>query len=98
MPCYTMSTVGVVLKVADLDMLQKALEREGEIVRKIGNRLEWSGGQSFNKDTSELRVRDASMAAKLKQAYGAEIVRTQAKRYGWQLKEVAPYKFEVLKR
>lgn len=36
--------------------------------------------------------------AKVKRAYGAEIVKSQAKKFGWQLKETAPYQFEVLKR
>lgn len=38
------------------------------------------------------------ITAKLKQAYGVGIVKTQAKKYGWELKQTGPAKFEVLKQ
>jgi hypothetical protein len=47
--------------------------------------------------TPENEQRDA-ITAKLKQAYGVGIVKTQAKKYGWELKQVGPAKFEVLKQ
>ncbi len=43
------------------------------------------------------READAKVA-EVKRAYSGEVVKSQAKRFGWQLKEVAPYTYEVLKR
>lgn len=46
--------------------------------------------------TPENEQRDA-ITAKLKQAYGVGIVKTQVKKYGWELKQTGPRKFEVLR-
>lgn len=34
----------------------------------------------------------------VKQAYSAEVVKATAKRFGWQLKEVSQFKYQVIKR
>ena len=34
----------------------------------------------------------------LRRAYSAEIVKGQAKKYGWQVKKIADYQYEIIKR
>lgn len=101
MPCFTVSTIGVVLKVADMDLLEKALRAlyGVEVVRMGKDRIRFGrNGESFDKDNQELRVKTQDEAAKIKQAYSAEIVKAQAKKYGWLLKETAPFTYEITKR
>lgn len=39
-----------------------------------------------------------TLTTQVKQAYAAEVVKSQAKKYGWQLKQTAPFRYEVVKR
>lgn len=39
-----------------------------------------------------------TIAAQVRQAYSAQVIQSQAKKYGWQLKEVAPFKYQVVRR
>lgn len=97
-PCDTIQTVGVKLAIADLDTLERALRTMGGYVARSGEVIYFGRGESFNKVTGELRVTSQDRAALIKRAYSAEIVKAQAKRFGWHLKETAPYQFEVVKR
>jgi hypothetical protein len=56
----------------------------------------------FTKATGEITLRGttdtSAFTATLKQEYSTSIVLTQAKKYGWQVKEVAAHKWEVIRR
>lgn len=39
-----------------------------------------------------------AVKAEIKQAYGAELLKAQAKKYGWTIKQTDKYKFAVTKR
>lgn len=106
MPCDTISTVTVqfnqktdqTLLVAALNALklnphaagQDIVFRDGQYVAATGE-IRWTqtawNRQDWNAKTAEI-----------KRAYSAEVVKSQARRFGWQLKEVAPYQYEVIKR
>ena len=94
----SITTVGVKLAVADLTLLESALAALKLNPVRSGNVVYFGYNESFNKDTGELRVRSQDTVAKIKQAYSAEIVKSQAKRYGWTLKETAPFQYSVIKR
>jgi hypothetical protein len=34
----------------------------------------------------------------VRQAYSAEVVKSQARKYGWTLKQTAPFKYQVIRR
>lgn len=99
MPCWTEQQVTVNLGAASLEHLEQALKdlklapyRAGKTTLYFGN------NESFNATTKELRVTAGRDVAEIKRAYSAAVVKSQAKRYGWTLKEVAPFKYEVTKR
>ena len=43
-------------------------------------------------------MNEGDLTAEIKRAYSTEVVKSQAKKFGWQLKEKAPGKFQVIKR
>lgn len=100
MPCYTIQTVSVNLGKANLDLLEQALKvlYPNTVYRSAPNRIRFNNGESYDADTQELKIRSADGAKLIKRAYSAEVVKSQAKRFGWQIKETAPFQFEVLKR
>ena len=101
MPCYTVSTMAVQLKVADMDLLTKALQALNLApyrTTSLPDVVTFGAGESFSKTTGELRIRDQATASRIKQAYAAEIVKAQAKRYGWTLKQTAPFQYQITKR
>lgn len=99
MPCYTITEVKLKLDNPNIDLLKKAIE----VVTGIGNitdlqdSLTWNGGKYF-KRTNMLSVPDKTVGKEIKRAYSAELVRAQAKRFGWSLKQVNQYKYQITKR
>jgi hypothetical protein len=59
----------------------------GGFVQYVNGELVISG--SGNVDTIREQVR---------QAYSAEVVKSQARKYGWTLKQTAPFKYQVIRR
>lgn len=98
MPCYTVQTVGVVLKVSDLDLLRAAIKSLGMVPAGTGQTIYFGNGESFDKERGELRVTSQERAALIKRAYSAEVVKSQARRFGWHLKQTGEYQYEVMKR
>ena len=98
MPCDTIQTVSVTLRIADLDLLTGALVKLNLAPVRTGNTVFFGSGESFNKETGELRVRSQETVSKIKQAYSAQIAAAQAKRFGWSLKEIGSFQYEVTKR
>ncbi len=114
MPCDQIQIVSVEwsMKSTDLALLTAALNALGkEAVLDKGSalvspRIRFAGGVFQDgkfKYTSTYYARisqqqAAQEVAKLKQAYGAEAVKATAKKWGWQIKETAPFEYEVVKR
>lgn len=82
----------------DGDLLYRALSELTLYPTRSGDMIFFGRNESFNTKTGELRIRDAEKVAEIKRAYSAEIVKSQAKKYGWLLKETAPYQYQVIKR
>jgi hypothetical protein len=101
MPCHTTQTVTVALGKVDLDLFETALKTELKLAtHRHGKRLYFGGtGREYlDTETGTVAVRDQSQVAVMKRAYSATIVKAQAKRHGWTLKETGPYQYEVVKR
>jgi hypothetical protein len=60
------------------------------------------GYGSYDTKSGQFQIRSSRSAAEIvnqiKRAYSAQIVKTQAKKFGWQIRETAPYEFEITKR
>jgi len=101
MPCNTIQTATIVFGKASLPYLKEALERMDRYPRvSSSTRLTFDGG-TYDAETGELKLRESepeTFAAELKREYSTSIVLSQAKRYGWQMKEIAPKMWEVVRR
>lgn len=56
-----------------------------------------AGGGWVNVVTGESKL-PLEVAEKIKAAYSRNVVLSQAKRYGWQMKETGPNKWQVVRR
>lgn len=102
MPCDTITTVSVELGKVNPDLLFNSLKALGL------NPIKWSDNGTIyfgpssqeyhNPETGETKLAKGRNAAEIKRAYSAEIIKSQAKRYGWSLKETAPFQYTVVKR
>lgn len=91
MPCDTIRTVTVDIGKVDPGLIDAAIKSLGlsGSVSYSNNRLNISGNLSESEITN-----------KVKQAYSAEVVKSQAKKLGWQLKPhpTTPFKYQIIKR
>lgn len=86
MPCYTVQETKVNLERANPDILREAMNALGVI------------NYAFNAKTGTVTVRGQSVdVADVKRAYSKQVVLTQAKRFGWTVKEQPDGKLQVLK-
>lgn len=96
MPCDSITQVSIELKNANLDTLKKALESLGHSVYQDNIELRWRDG-SYNKQTEQLLTRTESQAVEIKRTYAAEMVKAKASRFGWRIKQVSQYKYQIQK-
>ena len=101
MPCNTIRVTQIEFgKATDPGLLMAALTELGLSPQQRDKTIYFRLGQ-FDTQTGQLSVRrnDATeFASELKQCYSAQIVKTQAKKFGWQLKETAKYQYEIQRR
>ena len=99
MPCDSIITINLELKNANLALLTKAINKIGQnaYIQLRDNGLVWPGG-SYDKTTGILSVKNEADGKLIKRAYSGEIVKAQAKRFGWQCKEVGQFKYEIIKQ
>jgi hypothetical protein len=97
MPCWTVTKTKLELKDANIVLLKKALERLGYHPILTGTTLQWEGGEYRS---GRLTIRGANGEQKgkeIRQAYSGEIIRSQAAKMGWQVKQTAPNKYQVVR-
>lgn len=88
MPCNTIQTVTVDLGKVDPLLINSAIQALG-----FQDYVSYRGGKLY------IRGRDETETTRqVKQAYSAEVVKQQAKKMGWQLKQTAPFQYQVVKR
>lgn len=72
--------------------LRAALSADKSTITLAGGRYDAKTGQLVINSYSRVTVED------VKKAYGAEVVKATAKRFGWTLKQTAPFEYVVNKR
>ena len=113
MPCDTiqLSSVKFNMQATDLKIFEDGLRAIGYQYGKDYQGVPFfsktlAGGQTITgqfkngevKLTFPEGMNEGDITAEIKRAYSTEVVKTQAKKFGWQLKEKAPGKFVVIKR
>lgn len=94
MPCDTVQTMKVEIGKLDNLLAQKAI-LELERMRKIRQgTVQYSDGRLIMQGGMDA----SSVTALVKQAYAAQVVESQAKRFGWSLKKVSDFKYQVTRR
>lgn len=88
MPCNTIQTATVELGKVNTDLLRIALEGIGISNYQFQNGVLTIQGRTLPRD----------LEMKVKQSYSRQVVMTQAKKFGWQLKEVKPFQYQITKR
>lgn len=89
MPCDTIQTMKVDIGKLDPQLAAAAIQNLGlsGSVQYVNGKLEIYG--PANRDTITEQVR---------QAYSAEVVKSQARKYGWAIKETGNGKFKVIRK
>ncbi len=98
MPCWTITQVKLELLNANLDLLKKALESMGHTVYQNGNNLYWQDGM-YDKTKDQLVLGNGSEREgnRIKQAYSTEILKSNARKFGWRLKFKGNNHWQVIK-
>jgi hypothetical protein len=100
MPCDTITTVSVALGKVDMVLLEKALNvlYPNSVYRSGPEMIRFGINEYYDKQAQSLAVRTQDQVAQIKRAYSAEVVKSQARKYGWTLKETAPFQYQITKR
>lgn len=102
MPCWTVSTVEVAVEKMNPELLMAALTALKLDPFQTVGRITFGSGSTYDIVTGRMilkTTRDVTTLTKeIKRAYSAEVVKSQAKKYGWSIKQTAPYEYEVVKR
>lgn len=88
MPCNTIQTATIKLEAAQPELLKAALAALGITQFTYQNGVLTIPGRTTN----------ASLIQQVKQQYGKAVVMSQAKKFGWQVKETAPFQYQITKR
>lgn len=105
MPCYTITTTNVELGKVNHTLFLKTLIALGlnpqVSIRNGVTTIRLSTGETFNAATGMLTTNNPKpneRVAEIKRAYSHTIVQTQAKRMGWQVKQLDESRYEVIRR
>ena len=100
MPCDQIRTVTVDVGKMDVAILTDGLRSAGQRVLLSGGIVYFDVGMYDPKaGTIQARVgTEEEVAAMVKRSYSRGVVLTTAKKYGWQMKETEPNRWEVVKR
>lgn len=104
-PCDTITKMLVEVGKMDPEAVIRALAAEGITAKLNGGKVYWTfegRGHSYDPVAGKVeasgRYIEADEVTNLKQVYGKQIVRDQAKKFGWQLTPLGNNKFKVVKR
>lgn len=84
MPCDTITTVKLKIERADHHLMDMAIKASGV-------------SATFDASTSELIVRNEGDGNKVKRAYSAELIRQNASKFGWRVKQTGENRFRIQK-
>ena len=77
--------------IAALADLKLAPRQAGELIH-FGNR------ESYNTRTGQMQLSTSRSVSEIKQAYSREVVKSQARRFGWNVRQTGANKFQIVKR
>ena len=98
MPCNTITKVSLNMSGLNVDRMKRALESMGYVVRQDGSRLYGTWGKIDTARDGSLKTRGGLTAGTVRQAYTGQVVKDQARRLGWGVKETGRFTYEVIKR
>lgn len=98
MPCDSITTSVVDLGKAQPDLLEAALNSLNLRARRDGHIVYFGWNESYDAQTGQLRVNSTRDVAEIKRAYSHQVVLSQAKKFGWQIKKVSENKYAVQRR
>lgn len=98
MPCDQLKLIQLNLdQNTSPEMLMKALESMGLNPVARGNMIYFGNGESYNTTTGQLNVQPGRTVEEIKEAIGGEIVKSQAKKWGYKVKKVGNNQYELQK-
>jgi deoxyribodipyrimidine photolyase-like uncharacterized protein len=109
MPCWTIQTNQIDFQKVDFQTFVDSLKAAGHTVifqdaerqevqfrmKDSYDRITFKNG-NLSGAASERELQTSALA--LKQSYSRQVVQAQAKRFGWLTREIAPNKFEIVRR
>jgi hypothetical protein len=102
MPCYTIQLTSIKWSQnTNIDALKQAIKTlyGFDAVLYSNNCLSFGyQGENFNPQTGVLTLNARRNEAELKRAYSTQVMLLQAKKYGWQVKQLDANKYQVMKR
>ncbi len=110
MPCDSRVTINVKLSASDRNLLFQALIGLGWQPREIAGTIQCYvpnvGTMSISGDNLQIsgyaytgaEKQAEELANKIRRAYSTEVVKSQAKKFGWQLKQTSENKFKAIRR
>lgn len=104
MPCDTISRMFVDVGKMDPATVMRALQAEGmnPTLSEDGRHVYWPNHE-YDADEGTVRasgryINEQKEISKIKTSYSSQVVRDQAKKFGWTLKATGKNKFTVIKR
>jgi len=82
----------------DPGLLMAALTALNLYPRQTGQMIYFGQGESYDTRTGQAQLAQGRDANEIKRTYSNEIVKSQARKFGWTLKQTAPFKYEIVKR
>jgi len=98
MPCNTTQVSTVEIGKLNPELLVAALAAMKLAPRQSGAVIYFGNRESYNTETGKMQMAWNRSANEIKRAYSAEVVKSQAKKFGWQLTETGPYQYQVTRR
>lgn len=99
MPCYTRQTSQVDLGKVNAELFVKTLQEMGlnPVHDKDNQRILFGSNESLDLRTGKANLFWTRGVNQMKQAYSKQVVLSQAKRFGWGVKELPNNQFQLVK-
>jgi len=89
MPCNTVTLVSLEMKNVSMDTMLEVLKELGLRPIRVGEHfIRFTNGGLFNHENGELCIRNLDLGQQVKQTYTKNVIAQQAKRFGWNVKQV----------
>ena len=98
MPCDQIRVSTVNIGKLNPEPLIAALTTLGLTPIHSGNMIRFGRGESYDIATGTMKIGVRYSTNEIKQAYSAEVVKSQAKKFGWKLTEDGPNQYTAIRR